>query len=277
MEEMSPTSRGVLFPAELPTFHRLQPQAEMRDLVRWYWIPEWSIAAGRTSRQHLLPYPASNLVVEGGTVLLTGPSTRASHRDLSGTGWAVGALLRPAAASLFTVELRELRDSAIPVAAAALVAEVSAAMECGCSDEERFATATGAIAEWLSSRQAEPTADGLLANEMVDLAESAETIMTVSELAARLHVSARTLQRLADRYVGVSPAALIRRRKLQQAAARLRADPQLSLATLAQELGYADHAHFSRDFRTMLGHTPRAYRAGARDERSIRGSCAASG
>jgi AraC-like DNA-binding protein len=31
---------------------------------------------------------------------------------------------------------------------------------------------------------------------------------------------------------------------------------------VAADLGYADHAHLTRDFRTVLGFTPSAYRAG---------------
>ncbi len=68
------------------------------------------------------------------------------------------------------------------------------------------------------------------------------------------------LQRLAQRYVGLPPAAMIRRRRLQEAAQRLRAEPETSLAALAAELGYTDHAHLANEFRAVLGFTPSAYR-----------------
>jgi len=54
---------------------------------------------------------------------------------------------------------------------------------------------------------------------------------------------------------------MIRRRRLQEAAQRIRETPTSDLATIAAELGYADHAHLSNDFRSVLGVTPRAYRA----------------
>jgi AraC-like DNA-binding protein len=50
---------------------------------------------------------------------------------------------------------------------------------------------------------------------------------------------------------------------LQQAADRLQRDPTLDLTSLAQEVGYADHAHLTRDFRAVLGFTPSDYRLGA--------------
>ncbi|WP_313821467.1 DUF6597 domain-containing transcriptional factor, partial [Citricoccus sp.] len=89
-------ARGILYPTRLPEFHRIPAPPGLEALLRWFWIPQWTLAPGRTSRQEVLPFPASNLVVQPGTVSLTGPSTRASFRDLTGTGWAVGALLRPA-------------------------------------------------------------------------------------------------------------------------------------------------------------------------------------
>src|SRR5699024_5735892 len=88
--------RGVLHPERLPTFRREPAPDDLSDRIRWFWIPRWNVEPGRTSRQELLPFPASNLVVEGGVVTLSGPTTGRSHRDLRGRGWAVGALLRPA-------------------------------------------------------------------------------------------------------------------------------------------------------------------------------------
>ena len=56
---------------------------------------------------------------------------------------------------------------------------------------------------------------------------------------------------------------LIRRRRLQEAAQRLREQPDTELAALAAELGYADQAHLAGDFRTVLGLTPSRYRGEA--------------
>jgi len=67
--------------------------------------------ARRVSRQYLVAFPASNLVVEPHKVGLSGPSTRRSYRDLTGTGWAVGALLHPAAVPSFTGAPADLQDT----------------------------------------------------------------------------------------------------------------------------------------------------------------------
>mgnify|MGYP006161695321 FL=1 len=95
---------------------------------------------------------------------------------------------------------------------------------------------------------------------MVEVAETEASLLAVTDLAAELNVSTRTVQRLAAKYVGITPAALIRRRRLQEAAEQIRQDPTLDLTALAHRSGYADHAHLTNDFRGTLGFTPTAYR-----------------
>lgn len=251
-------TRGVLYPARLPEFHRLPPPAAARDLAVWFWIPEWSIEPGRSSRQEIVGYPALNLVVENGEVSVSGATTRGSHRDLTGSGWAVGALLRPAAVAALVDEPAALVDSAQPVVAPELADAVSAAMASGNGHRE---CAVAVFSEWLA-RRVGPLDDGARqANALVDVLMGEGAADSVEDAATRLAVSTRTLQRIAHRHVGVSPAAMIRRRRLQEAAEKLRIDAAADLAALAADLGYADHAHLTRDFRRVLGIAPRTYRA----------------
>ena len=330
-----PHSDGVLYPSRLPAFHRVPATGDIAAFVRWFWISEWDIGPRRTSRQHIIGYPASNLVVSNDRTEFSGPTTRASHRDLSGSGWAVGALLQPAAIPLVlnrvtldrasaagptddasgadpkgemstggtahevstdgparrmatgeptpepstgrpACEVRTrgltresstasdgiaaLRDTVQQVPLPELEAGIHAAMSSSAPPADRRAEAVRAFSAWLSACLGEPTADGLLANQMTEAAETQHQIVTVAGLAADLHVSQRTLQRLSATYVGLSPGMLIRRRRVQDGARRLREQPDLSLTDLAHELGYADHAHLTHDWRTVLGITPAGYR-----------------
>lgn len=261
---MAQEQRGVLYPGRLPEFHRLMPGPGLAHALRWFWIPEWDLPDGAESRQEVLPFPACNIVVESGGVIATGPPTRRSERVLSGRGWAVGALLMPAAAPALIPDLAALRDSAAPLDAPGLLREVSAAMTDPSLDaaarRERAAEAFGA---WIGERVPEPSPDGALANELAALIAD-PSIARVDQLPERLHVSLRTLQRAAERFFGLPLHAMIRRRRLQEGAERLREDPGLSIAELANELGYADHAHFTTDFKALLGVTPSEYRTRAR-------------
>jgi AraC-like DNA-binding protein len=253
--------RGVLYPVRLPTFARLPPPDEVAAFVRWFWIPEWRIAPGRVSRQHVIAFPASNLVVEAHTVELAGPTTRRSHRDLSGSGWAVGALLLPAAVPAFTETPADLQGSTRTMDLPDLRARVAEAMNADTPD--RHHRAVRAFASWLTATVPPPGPEAQLANAMAELIDSDPAVLRVEDVADRLHISARTVQRLARRYVGLPPLTMIRRRRLQEAAQQLRDDPSANLAELAAQLGYADQAHLSNDFSRVLGLTPSAYRSTA--------------
>lgn len=256
------SSGGVLYPARLPEFHRLPAAGPAADLVAWFWIPEWDIEPGGFSRQDVVGYPALNLVVETGGVMLSGPTTRASHRDLQGRGWAVGALLRPAAVAALVDDPAALVDTARALEEPSLHAQVTAAMSSGDGHRER---AVEAFSRWLVHRVGPLDESAHQANALVEVLGGADAALPPVEAATRLAVSVRTLQRMAHRYVGVSPAAMIRRRRLQDAAQIVREDPRADLAAIAAELGYADHAHLTRDFQAVLGLAPRTYRAGLGD------------
>lgn len=260
---MPGSTRGTLYPDRLPAFYRLAPVRAAEPLVRWFWITRWSLPEGEVSRQDLISFPALNLVVENGMVGLAGPTTRADHTDLAGSGWAVGALLRPAAVPVFTSDPGSLRDGYDPFEAPDLYLGIEAAM--ANDTAEGRTVAAERFGAWLEARAGEPSEEALLANRLAELAED-PGVRRVGTLAEQLAVSERTLQRLARTYIGLSPAALIRRRRLQEAAERLRDDPDADLAGLAAELGYTDQAHLTNEFAHVLGFTPARYRRTVSDD-----------
>jgi AraC-like DNA-binding protein len=97
-----------------------------------------------------------------------------------------------------------------------------------------------------------------VADLVATIATNAE-LRRIGDLVRASGCSERTLHRLFARYVGVSPAWVIRRYRLRAAAERLTAVPPADVRVVAGELGYADQAHFIRDFRATIGVTPGAY------------------
>jgi AraC-like DNA-binding protein len=79
-------------------------------------------------------------------------------------------------------------------------------------------------------------------------------------LADTLHLSTRTLQRAFKERVGFSPRMYTRIARLQEALSVLRASPGCSLSEVAHRIGYADHAHMTREFRELTGRTPSHFR-----------------
>ncbi len=106
-----------------------------------------------------------------------------------------------------------------------------------------------------------PAADPLVevVDGVVQLIAGDRSLTRVEAVAARTGLSARTLQRLFDRYVGAGPKWVVQRYRLQEAAERLAREGTGALSRLSYELGYADQAHFIRDFRTIVGATPVEY------------------
>jgi AraC-like DNA-binding protein len=84
-------------------------------------------------------------------------------------------------------------------------------------------------------------------------------VTRVEQLVGEFQVGRRALQRLFRDYVGVSPKWVIQRYRLLDAAERVAAGTAVPWADLALDLGYADQAHFIRDFKRLVGRSPADY------------------
>lgn len=78
----------------------------------------------------------------------------------------------------------------------------------------------------------------------------------ITELADMHGLSVRHLERQFQEAVGITPKLLSKIIRFEEAHNRLWANPNMSLTELAFELGYADQAHFSREFRTFTHISP---------------------
>ena len=71
--------------------------------------------------------------------------------------------------------------------------------------------------------------------------------------------SERTLERLFAERVGLSPKAFGRVARFRRAIERLQHPPGGPYARIALQVGYADQAHFIREFKAFAGVTPAAF------------------
>lgn len=82
--------------------------------------------------------------------------------------------------------------------------------------------------------------------------------LRVEELAESLGYSARNLNSVFRQHFGMSPKQFIKMVKFNQALKYIYdADDQKSIASIAYEVGYHDHSHFIRDFKSICGKTPK--------------------
>jgi len=101
------------------------------------------------------------------------------------------------------------------------------------------------------------TVEALKAAVRANLSEA----KTVAQYAAGLGVSANHLTKCVRAVTGGPATALIAGPRIHEAKGLLRHTP-LSVAEVAERLGYEDASYFARAFRTYAGCTPSAYRAG---------------
>jgi AraC-like DNA-binding protein len=100
--------------------------------------------------------------------------------------------------------------------------------------------------------------------ETIIYEQATDPQMTPATIAAQLNVSLRQLYRAFSG--SESPAALIRRRRLERAAELLASRRTIAnVESVAQECGFASAEYFSRAFRREFGLSPRAYRSAHRE------------
>lgn len=246
--------------------HRYPADPEFAGFLQRFWIPVWSVPPGREAPQRVLQYPVALVVVAADYARFYGVVSGISTTTLTGTGWAVGVMCAPAAGALIAGgPMSRYTDRHVDVsevlgaAGDRLTTRVREAMATDPAAPAAHTGAMGAFEEAL--RPYLPVDDdGLLVNRVVEFVEGDREVTRVAQVCEHFDLSERTLQRLVDRRLGLTPKWLIQRRRLQEAAEHLRAGPA-GLGDVAALLGYADQAHFTRDFARVTAMTPGQFAA----------------
>lgn len=85
-----------------------------------------------------------------------------------------------------------------------------------------------------------------------------DDLASVGDLASKLGLSERSVERLSRRAFGFAPKLLLRRQRFLRSLARFMLDPSMAwIDTL--DYHYYDQAQFTRDFQRFMGMSPRAY------------------
>lgn len=256
--------RGVLYTrmqAQMPDYGRFWPGEALAPFVEHFWTVTWDLAEPEVAE--VLAHPSVQLTVEQGISRVSDVPRGRFVTRLEGKGRVLGTKFRPGGFRPFLGG---------PVSALSgrvvLLAEIFGAVADGL--EERalaFADPLEAFAvvqDFLVARRPRPDPAIELVGAITERAAGDREITRVAQLEAAFRLGTRALQRLFAEYVGVSPKWVIQRYRLHEAAERI-ADgagshgPNLDWADLALELGYADQAHFIRDFRRVVGRTPADY------------------
>jgi AraC-like DNA-binding protein len=261
--------KGVVAPTQARKMFRMErylPAPELAPFLDHFWIVEWDLTGQPPYVQRTLPYPCVHLVFDssaGGSCGIWGVPTGAFDYELKGAGKVCGLRFRPGAFRAFLKRpLHTITDQVLAPASVFPWDEADArrAVLETADDAAMTAAATRLLAPLLPAP--DPQVERIAA--ILRRAETTPGLTQVEQLAADAGMGVRSLQQLFSDYLGVSPKWVIRRFRLHEAADRLASGAEPDLAAMAQELGYFDQAHFTSDFRRLVGESPAQYRKRAR-------------
>jgi AraC-like DNA-binding protein len=247
---------------------RYEPSDDLAWCVEHHWTVRWDVRAGEESLSQVLPSPNVNVSYSDGRLNLTGVMSQVFSHPINGAGWVYGIKFHPGGARPFVpFDVRRLSDQSQPAVdvwphAAGLRAAVEAAGPPVAADDVAQLIAAGE--DFLRSFELTPDPVVDTVRELTHRLLTDPSVRRVTDV-CDTGVEQRTLQRLFRSYVGVTPRWVLQRGRLHLAAERVTDHAETGTgpgwAELAVDLGYADQAHFIRDFRRVLGRTPAQYAA----------------
>ncbi|MEQ1502769.1 MAG: helix-turn-helix domain-containing protein [Myxococcota bacterium] len=248
---------------------RVRPAAPLADHVRHYWFLSWDLRGRPPHDQSTVGHPGVNVVIEAAVDGVYGVPVRRFDRRLEGQGSVFGTLFHPAGFhGFFQASVHTLTGRSVPTRSV-FSGDVDA-LRTGLfgldPDHDDDGASRGALLDAFFLRDLPPPDPRVAAlNAVMATAAADRTLVRAEQLAERVGIGLRTLQRQLRRYVGVGPKWVLRRYRLHDAAERLAAGDDVDQAALAFALGYYDQAHFVRDFTALIGQSPGRYAArGAR-------------
>lgn len=258
---------GVLFSEKENTrrpiiFSELAPDDTLKSFVTCYWSMSWDLPAQETLKILVVPSGSFNLIFNRDHPgewqgYVTGIRKSAYHLELKGRGRNTGVRFTPGGYSAFT-----------KVAAASLIEQSFAVSLVLPHFQENVMT------NILDSKNLpdmkkhlEPVLNSSLVNyqkEDFELLEAFFSILAkhdgpieLADMASTLQTNLRTLQRLFEQRVGVSPKTILRTKRFQSVANSLISGKTIDWADFALEMGYYDQSHLINDFKAITGVSPR--------------------
>jgi AraC-like DNA-binding protein len=235
---------------------RYLPADNLSIFVEHYWIVKWNIKEPHLSET--LPHPSIHIVFEKDNSRIVGVMEGKFSRLIEGKGKVFGIKFKPGAfypfikkpISNFTNKFVELKNFFNVDVYAFENSILNTA-----HDEEMVCIAEEFLLKIL------PVKDDKVEtiNSIVEFIKSHKEIIRVEDVADKMKLNKRTLQRLFNQYVGISPKWMIKRYRLHEAAEKLAEDNNADIIKIALDLGYFDQSHFIKDFKAIIGKTPVEY------------------
>jgi AraC-like DNA-binding protein len=229
------------------------PAPSLRQFVECLWVTSIGGFEPGDDRR-ILPDGRMDLVwIREVGVLVAGPQSRHTSRPVGAPLLAFGARFHPGAApALLRLPASELVDAHVPLDAIepGLAARLDARLAESRDPREAIAALEDELMRSLRGL-AEPDPMVCAAASMLG-----DDSATVADVAARVFVSERQLQRRFAERIGYGPKTFQRIARFQRVVRQLSGEG-VEFARAAASAGYADQAHLTRESRRLAGLSPR--------------------
>ncbi len=259
MDRPRGTPAAILRPSEAARalrVERVPASPALAPYVDYHWYVGWRTA--EPHRQQVVPQPRVHAAVEQGRLLVHGVSREPFVRELSGEGHTLGAAFHPGGFRPFLGRgVGSLSDRVVP--AGELLGRDDRPTARRVAEGDDVAGMVAALEGYLMALDPRPDPVVEEVRALVGAAEHDHGLTRADELAARGAMSLRSLQRLFTEYVGIGPKWVITRFRILDAAAVAHRGEPVDWAELAARLGFADQAHLTRVFTSVVGTPPATY------------------
>ena len=249
---LDPDSERFYRPALYPA------SPELAAFVEHYWAVEWDLRDVPPYVYETLPDPAMHIIFGPESAQVVGVTRGKFSYTLENRGFILGVHFWPGALPLFSGRsASDFTDQFTPLASVfgAEGAALEAAVLACRNDAERLPL----VERFLCARLPKDDTGVRQVRAIIDRVIEDRAIRLVDDLADKVGLHPRTLQRLFNQYVGASPKWVIQRYRLYDAVEQSSAGTDVDWADVALVLGYFDQAHFIKDFKAMVGATPADY------------------
>lgn len=236
---------------------RLAPSGDLAFFIRHYWIVRWDLRGQEPYVQHVIPNPCVNLIVEPGQTAIYGPGKEKYGHHLEGHGCVFGVKFKPG--GFYPFFKQPVSGITTPLSIQSVFDADPLALEAIMFAQEDEQQMAALIEQMIRPKLPEQDAQVTFINEIIDYITEQPDITKVDSLCEYFLVNKRTLQRLFDHYVGVTPKWVIKLARIQNAAEMTDVSDKPNWSKLSMDLGYHDQSHFIKDFKSIIGQTPDEY------------------
>lgn len=264
-------------------FRALRPQGLLEPAVEQIWYARGTVPyrreliapTGSCVALVILGDPIRMTPADGASIcsdqgLVLGPHTAPVTNEPTGETFAIGIITSPVGAeAALGIAPRPIRGRVVPSAEVSVLPRLREVLVPHRHDDPD--TLLGLAVEVLTDHAQPLTPQALVAERAVRLVND-DPRRPISDIAHELGVSHGHLDRLFTAVVGISPRALARLLLLRRILTELDPHQPVPWVELAAEHGWADQAHFSRDFTRHTGTTPGHYLEVQREFEARQGS-----